>query len=326
MISAFARTAKGVERHALKDGAPLPPGTVWIDLEAPTDEEVRCIEHFTRMKLPSLLDVRLLEQSEQAYVERDVIYLLAPAVVDSHSDTPRIGVFLFAMSSQILITLHQARARAFEGLATRLEKSPQLLDSSETALVAALEAVVARCADLTEIVAHEMERVSGMVFQGALERKEAAQPTRWQRTLASLGRTTRLNHKLRNTLSGIDRLVAFLLAPKHERISEVGRDHLRIIDRDLEGLVRHVDFLASESSFLLDAIIGSISIEQNNVMKLFSIVAVGLMPPTLIAGIFGMNFKFMPELEQWWGYPFALLLIVLSALLPLWFFRKRGLF
>jgi len=329
MITAHGLTANKPASHRMNAGSPLPPNTLWLDLAHPTPEEIAHVSQIARVRLPKLQDVRLLEQSRQAYVERNVTYLLLPTVTSHNGDLPGAGVLLVVFSPTLLITVHEDRSRTIDNLTANVQNATASFTSAESILLEFFEAMIARCADLSEVISHEMEQVSHIVFQESLQRSKApgqGQSNSWRKVLMGLGRTARLNHKLRNTLAGLERVTDFLTRPNRNILTEAACSHLRPMTEDVRGLVRHVDYLVSESNFLLDAIVGAISIEQNNVIKIFSVVTIAIMPPTLVGAIYGMNFTHMPELGWVMGYPMALVLMLLSAIVPLWWFRRNGWF
>ncbi|WP_281262049.1 CorA family divalent cation transporter [Azospirillum thermophilum] len=188
--------------------------------------------------------------------------------------------------------------------------------------------MIDRVADVLELVGGRIDGLSARVFDDSLDSKgfgsAAKKPDELQDVLRGIGRAGDLTHKVRDCLAGLDRLVAFLTSVSAGRLSKEQKTALKTMTRDLRSLNEHAGFLAHEANFLLDATLGLINIEQNAIIKIFSVVAVALMPPTLIASAYGMNFKHMPELDWEFGYPMALMLMVLSAVVPLWYFRRRG--
>jgi magnesium transporter len=321
MITAYTPTGA----HPLNAGQALPAGTVWVDANDCNESEVQALAQITHLTLPPLKDLRLLEQAHQSSIQKGVATLMVPTILGSQSDSPQNEVMLFVLSPNLLVTVHHGESRAITNFAR--EKSAARLLNAETAFVGLLGALAARMADLSEIISHEMEQVSKIVFQESLQRSKAlgrGKDTSWRRVLQGLGRTARLNHKLHTALSGLDRLLIFISS--RELLSDNAKLIITPLQRDVHGLIKHVDFMVNESTFLLDAIVGAISIEQNSVIKIFSMMAVILMPPTMIASIYGMNFKHMPELAEPWAYPAALLLLLFSALVPWVWFKRQGWF
>ena len=155
--------------------------------------------------------------------------------------------------------------------------------------------------------------------------KEAARkPDALREVMRDIGRVGDLTNKVRDSLAGLDRLATYLATLSTGRLNKEQKALLKSLNRDLRSLAEHAGYLSQQTNFLLDATLGVINIEQNAIIKIFSVVAVVFLPPTLIASIYGMNFDFMPELDKSWGYPLALFLMVVSAILPLLYFRRRG--
>ncbi len=329
MITAYVRHDGKVQRHTLGATTPLPAGTVWVDLKNCSESERTQFAQLIKQKIPPLHDVRLLEQARQHHVDKDVTTLTAPIIIGSQSDNPTSSTLMLILSPTLLITVREAESRALTLYGERVLEQPDLLRGSETAFVGLLEAVVQRLADLAEITAHELEQVGRIVFQEALQRTRAlgqGRANNWRKIMAGLGKAARLNHRLLATLTGLDRLLAFLQTPGEPRVGEASYTQLRLMQQDIARLIDHANAMMNEATFLLDAIASAISIEQNNVVKIFSMVAVILMPPTMIASIYGMNFVHMPELGWWGGYPLALLAMLLSAILPWAWFKRNGWF
>jgi magnesium transporter len=252
-----------------------------------------------------------------------------PVIIGSQSEAPRTGTLHFALSSSLLITLRDGDSHAVRSYASRILSDSSQFQDPSSALVHLVQSFVARLADISEIISHDMEQVSRLVFHESLQRSKApgrGKPDSWRKVLQGLGKTARLNHRLLATLSGIERMTAFASLPAQQEW--IGKHHaeLAIIQRDLRALADQANAMVNEATFLLDAIVGAISIEQNNVIKIFSMVAVILMPPTMVASIYGMNFAHMPELDWLLGYPAALALMVLSGWLPWHWFRRNGWF
>jgi magnesium transporter len=195
-----------------------------------------------------------------------------------------------------------------------------------------LDAVIDRLADILELVGARLDALSTRIFDthaetpplGVPHKERRMKSSELQEVLSSLGRTGELNHKVRSNLAALERLVTFLGPIMVGRFSKDQKASLKTLARDISSLVQQSGFLAQEANFLLDATLGLINVEQSHIIKIFSVAAVAFLPPTLIASIYGMNFDFMPELGWPLGYPLALLMMAVSALVPLWYFRRRG--
>jgi magnesium transporter len=187
--------------------------------------------------------------------------------------------------------------------------------------------VIDRLADILEMVGSEIESISRTVFSvaapGAPSRSQKERPD-YTAMLERVGRCAELSSKARESLLSLIRVASFYLESQRAGLSKDVDEHWRTVRSDLTSLIEHAGFLASKGNFILDAILGMINIEQNTIIKIFSVAAVVFLPPTLVASIYGMNFKFMPEQEWSFGYPLAIALMIISALLPCWFFKRRG--
>jgi magnesium transporter len=189
-------------------------------------------------------------------------------------------------------------------------------------LMELLDAVIDRCADILERIGADVDVVSHDIFEPESERHGNAK--RYSQILIAIGRKGDLTSKVRESLVSIGRLVAFLSAViEGVKWTKDMREQLKTMQRDVSSLTDHASYLSNKITFVLDAMLGVVNLEQNNIIKLFSVMAVVLMPPTLIASIYGMNFKVMPELEWEHGYTFALLAMVFAAIVPYWIFKWK---
>lgn len=328
MITVHARVEGRVVEQPLALGDPLPPGTVWIDLLRPDEAERGHVGRLTGCDLPTREEMREIEASSQLYTEGEAIYLTSAVIARADTPYPEQGEVTFVLTPRHMITVRFTEPRSVATFAARTGRQPELLASAEDALLGILDAVIDRVADVLELIGGRIDNLSTRIFTESLDNggfgRAAKKPDELQDVLRGIGRAGDLTHKVRDSLAGLDRLVAFLASTSAGRLTKEQKTALKTLSRDLRSLNEHAGFLAHESNFLLDATLGLINIEQNAIIKIFSVVAVALMPPTLIASAYGMNFHYMPELDWEFGYPMALLLMVLSAVVPLWYFRRRG--
>lgn len=328
MITVHARIDGRVVEQPLGPGDPLPPGTVWIDLLRPDEAERAHVGGLTGCDLPTREEMKEIEASSQLYTEGDGLYMTSPIIARADTPHPEQGELTFVLTPRHMITLRYNEPRSVTTFAARTLRQPELLTSGESALLGLLDAVIDRVADVLELIGGRIDGLSARVFTDSLDSRgfgrAAKKPDELQDVLRGIGRAGDLTHKVRDSLAGLDRLVAFLTSVSAGRLSKEQKTALKTMTRDLRSLNEHAGFLAHEANFLLDATLGLINIEQNAIIKIFSVVAVALMPPTLIASAYGMNFKHMPELDWEFGYPMALALMILSAVGPLWYFRRRG--
>lgn len=303
----------------------VPPGATWIDLEEPTREEEALVEQVIGHNVPTQLELAEIEPSSRLFERDGALYMTLSAlygVADGKPSTTPIG---FVLAGNRLVTVRYATPRPVLAFTEHVSREPGLARDAMTVLVRLLDSIIDRLADELEASGAEIEKISGHIFDRELtERRIPAH--RLTALLTRIGRAQTLLAKIRETGVSTGRLLSFLGASSviHEESHADARNHLTSLTTDVASLVDHSGFLADNLIFLLDAALGFISVEQNAGMKLFSWVALVFLPPTLVAGIYGMNFEHMPELEWLAGYPWALLLMLASAVLPLWYFKRRG--
>lgn len=307
----------------VESGAAMTEDIIWIDVVSPSPEEERQLEAQLGTPIPTREDMEEIEISSRLYKENEAIYMTAilPALVDA--DDPHLEPVSFVLSGQRLITIRYHEPRAFRTFPQRAARVSMGCDSGETALIALLEVVVDRLADILENAGKDIDRISRKIF-----RKSETEPGKnkdFQSVLEAVGRKGDLTSSIRDSLVTLERLVVFLGQETiQHKTAKTSRERIRILGHDIRSINDYAGFLAAKITFLLDATLGMISIEQNAIIKIFSVAAVIFLPPTLIASIYGMNFEVMPELGLPFGYPMALGMMVVSAILPYVYFKRRG--
>jgi magnesium transporter len=307
--------------------ASLPPDAVWIDLVEPTAEEERLVESAIGVLVPTREEMAEIEPSSRLYQEGGAVFLTANVMSGVDAGDPVSTPVSFVLTKDKLITVRYADPRPFRAFVDRLEREPSLCTSSTMTLIHLLDAIVDRLADVLEVVQSDIDKTAKAVFrrgQAREKRRSRMSNERLQELLLRIGDDQDLLVKARDSLNSMGRLMSFLSLPLHIREDEELRQHVKSLGRDIASLIDHSAFLAGNIGFLLDASLGLISVEQNAIIKIFSVAAVVFLPPTLVASIYGMNFEHMPELEWIYGYPFALGLMLLSAVLPYLFFKRKG--
>ena len=303
----------------------IPEDATWIDLEEPTDEEERLVERCIGVNVPTQDEMSEIEPSSRLYEKNGALFMTASAlrgVDEAHPTTTPIG---FVLAGKRLVTIRYATPKPVRTFENHARRDPELVRNGPTALVRLLDVIIDRLADEIEHVSARMESLSQEIFQEQQDdrRIPAAKLTA---LLTRIGRTQTLLTKIRYSAVSTLRLLSFLGGSNlaHEEEQAELRHHVNSLTSDVISLSEHASFLSDNLTFLLDASLGLISIEQNAAMKLFSWAAVVFLPPTLIAGIFGMNFHYMPELSWRYGYPLSLALMVATAIGPYLYFKKRG--
>ena len=316
MLKVLRKGPGAIETVTLSAGWRMPEDAVWIDLVNPVREEELAVERDLNVNIPTREEMAEIEPSSRLYQENGATFLTATVLTHSTTDFPLLAPVTFVLVGERLVTIRYAEPSSFKAFAAQWERVPCDYSGGETFL-ALLDAIVDRVADIVEGIATELEEASQDVFR---------RPRRggFDVVLAQLGHTQMVSAKARDSLASLTRLIAFAaLADQLERVPDL-RQHLRTLQRDVQSLSDHVGFQTNNITFLLDAALGMINIEQNSIIKIFSVAAVAFLPPTLIASIYGMNFHHMPELDWLAGYPMALFLMLISAAIPLWWFRRKG--
>lgn len=301
----------------------LPTGTVWIDMLSPTHAEEAFVERLTGIAVPTLEEMDEIETSSRLYEENGAIYMTATVATGIFKENAETQSVSFVLTPDYLITVRYADVMSFDRFAGHVERTPALCESSGMALIHLLDAVVDRLADGIEHIGRDVDAISRQAFRRARTRSQQRTSNLvLQSLLMRLGSAQDALSKARDSAVSLSRAIGYLAfaAPKSANMAP----HVKSLLRDLASLTDHATYMAATINFLLDAALGLISIEQNAVLKIFSVGAIVFLPPTLVAGIYGMNFAHMPELQWQLGYPWALVLMLLSAVLPYLFFRWRG--
>jgi len=320
MLAVYTPGASSLEHRIMAEGEPLPEAAVWLDLVNPTTSEDKLVERLVGIAVPTREEMQEIELSSRLYYENGARYMTATLMCQSDTPIPKTTPVTFILSGHRLITVRYDEPRPFAIVKHKLGKFCPANVSGESVLIDLLDAVVDRAADILERIGVEIDTVSRNIF----ERERSRKPKFYSVILQTIGRKGDLTSKVRESLVSIGRLLLFLANEADGmRWAKEPRAQLKSMQRDVQSLSDHATYLTNNITFLLDAMVGVVTIEQNNIIKIFSVVAVVLMPPTLIASIYGMNFKHMPELGWSFGYPFALLLMVVAAILPFLYFKWR---
>jgi magnesium transporter len=325
MLRVFhATTPSGTLIDADHDQA-LPADTIWIDLLDPTEAEEKLVENSIGLSIPTRDEMAEIEQSSRLYEENGAIYMTATVLAGLDENDPVSTPVSFVLSATHLVTVRYADPKPFRAFADSLARHPALLGNAMETLVKLLDAIVDRMADAIEQVASEIETISKRVFRRSADERGRRIPSlKLEALLVRIGNCQDLLAKARETAGSTTRLLTFVAACSHFRGDADQRDHIRTLREDVDSVVDHSGFLSTNITFLLDASLGLIAIEQNAILKIFSVASVMLLPPTLVGAVYGMNFDHMPELKWLYGYPIALLLMLASAILPYVYFRRRG--
>jgi len=309
--------------HPTGEAAPH-PAAVWLDLFSPDANEVRLVEDLLGLKLPTREALEGIEQSSRLSFEDGVLRMATPVVAEADTDHPRVSHIGFILTPKHLISIRYDQLGMFEMVAHQVARDG---GASSTAVFAALiGAFVARQADLLEEARARLDEISHQVF-----RRSAASPRSAMRNSALmrekmqlLGRIGERTSIIRESLLGADRMVDFAVDNATDWFTPELTARLRQSCQDIDALNLFEEHLLGKVQFLLDAVLGFIGIEQNDIFKVLTIASVVGIFPTLVAGWYGMNFANMPEYHWAWGYQFGIGVILASTILPLGWFKWRG--
>jgi magnesium transporter len=316
--------------------APLDDKVVWVDLINPSKDEDALVEKALAVTIPTREEMAEIEASSRLYMEGGAHYMTA--VVLHQVDMPGIperglsGVntvvpqstpVTFVLSGHRLVTVRYSEPRAFPIFLSRNCKGDMPCPSGVGVLVGLLESIIDREADRVERLQSDVDVLGHAIFD--IRGGQRSKNRRYDLAVKQIGREAEMTSRSRESLQSLARLTTYVGFVMGERGDDKQlRAHIRTASRDVDSLNDQVNYLSNKVQFLLDATLGMINLEQNNIIKFFTVVSVALMPPTLVASIYGMNFKRMPELEWAWGYPMAIVLMLISAIVPFVWFKRKG--
>ena len=314
MLKLLRRGAPACEDCAIGPDWRPPPDTVWIDLCRPTREDELAVEAALGLNLPTLDEMEALEPSSRLYQEGGVTFMTASLLAKSSEAMPITTPATFVIGKGVLVTMRYQTLRAFEVFG---ERAPESADTAVATFLSLLDAIVERLAEILGDAGDQVEQGSSAIFQ-------RPQSGNFRPLLTDLAHAQSVTSLTRSSLVSLARMLSFANLASEIATDPECRTHLETLQRDAQSLTEHASYQSSHISFLLDAALGLINIEQNGIIKFFSVVAVVFLPPTLVASIYGMNFDNMPELHWALGYPMAIVMMVLSAVLPILWFKRRG--
>ncbi len=323
--TAFAATppaAPALPDAADTDTAPaLEP--IWYDLLSPDAAELSALSAALGIELPTRAEMQDIELSARLYLEDGAVFMTASVLSALDTPDPVIAPLTFVLTDRAVVTLRYHDPRAIATFTQRAARTAMDCNTPDRLLVSLLDAMIERIADILEREGGALDRIARDIF-----RKNATNPrggVDLAAVLGEIGQRGALNSKLQESLVTFERIAAFLGQLALSRsLPKTVRARVKSLSRDVKSLTDHAGFQAGKITFLLDATLGLVNIQQNGIIKIFSVAAVVFLPPTMIASIYGMNFEIMPELTWPFGYPFALTLMVMSAVLPYFYFKRRG--
>ena len=310
------------EIESLEELARFQP--IWVDLEAPTVEEKRWVKQYYGLSIPEDAMDEDIEESARFYEEDNgEMHIRSDFLIDDDEEprTVRVAFILNQHNADlksrgVLFSIHEEDLPVFRLVRMRARRAPGLIEDAKEVLLKLFDADAEYSADTLENIYDEFKKVRTRVLSGYVTDEVANE------VLGAIARQEDLNGRIRRNVMDTRRAVSFMMRSKMLNAEQF--EESRQILRDIESLDSHTAFLFDKINFLMDATVGFININQNKIIKIFSVASVALLPPTLIASIYGMNFQYMPELNHKLGYPLALGLMALSALGPMLYFRKKG--
>jgi len=321
MLKAYQQQNGGLKGVTIGDEDTLPAGALWIDLFNPTVEERRKVDLAYGLEMPTRADMEEIEISSRLYQEDANMFMTAMVLAQTDTDLPTADAVTFVLTPEHLVTIRYIDPQPFRTYALRCERAVVNAPRPETVLLQLLDAVIDRMADVLEKTGSDVEVISAEVFSPGIHKVGTRD---FQNILRRLGQKHGLSSKMRESLLTIGRMLTFLTQSFDNRVQKDTRAHVKTLVRDVQSLQDHSSFVAAKVSYLQDATLGLINNEQNNIIKIMSVAAMVFLPPTLFASIWGMNFHYMPELNKVWGYPVSIGVMIISAVLPYIYFKRRG--
>ncbi len=322
MLWVYVPRGTSLDRLTVTSDADVPDSAVWFDLVTPGLQEDKIVERRVGIAVPTREEMQEIEVTSRLYVENGARYMTATLMCQSDTDRPKTTPVTFILSGHRLITVRYDEPRPFMIVGSKLGRLCSPAVNGESVLMDLLDAVIDRAADILERIGAEVDQVSHDIFEP--EGAPGGRSKSYHVILKTIGRKGDLTSKVRESLVSIGRLLLYLANEADSmRWAKEPRAQLRGMQRDVQSLSDHAAYLSNKIQFLLDALLGMVTLDQNNVIKIFSVAAVVLLPPSLVATIYGMNFKNMPELDWVLGYPMALLLMLMAAVLPYFFFKWK---
>jgi len=326
MISTYAMQGDnlvlvGKSADAMPDAA----NVRWIDLFDPSEDEELAVERLLGLQVPTRQEMAEIEESSRLYREGEAVVMTAVVTHGAAEDRPQPAQVTFVLTRSALVTVRYADPVPFRLFAAKCQRQQEIYKSAADIFVSLIETIVDRAADLLESVAADLTTISSKLFiEDKPRRKSTTMDAILQTLIRRLGRKNMIISVLRESLQSIARVTGYARTVATDVVGESAGPRLKQIERDVRSLFEYEQQLSGEVVYLHEATLGLINLEQNRIIKVFSIAAVLFLPPTVVGTIYGMNFDYMPELDWLLGYPFALFLMALSAAVPFLWFKFKG--
>ncbi len=296
---------------------------LWIDLVHPTTEELRAVEAVLGVELPSRQEAEEIEASSRLYSENGTLFMIATVMVNADTPQPGLTPITFAFQRERVVTVRFAEPKPIALFERKLRRAPGSYPTAQKLLLGLLDEIIDRVADILEVVGADLNRISALVFTEP-QKMPGRSSTDFTTILSQVGLNGLRAANARESLVSLSRIPPFFAVSLRGAAAEPPDDSWQTVGTDITSLSDHATFMSGKVNFFLDATLGRINNEQNTIIKLFSVLAVVFLPPTLIASIYGMNFDHMPELRWLAGYPLSLVLMVVAAVFPYLLFKRKG--
>jgi magnesium transporter len=316
MLKAFIKRSNRLEQIVIQVNEQLTEDVVWVDIVEPTDEEQNWIKRVYNQELPTESEIEEIESSSRFYLEGDKIYINS-YFLDDFRDHPQNVTVAFILTTDQLFSLHEVELTTFRLF--RMHARHQFVsdgESSKSILLGLFETKVDHLADVIEEIYADLETISKEVLSSSTRDNDM------EKQVTDLAKLEDLHGKVRINIMDQQRVLSLL--HRKGQLSPPQVEKLREILQDLDSLIPHTSFLFNKINVLMNATLSFVNIQQNKIIKIFSVASVVFLPPTLIASIYGMNFHLLPELSWEWGYPWALFLMFISGIAPYWYFKRKG--
>ena len=322
MINAYYRSGKKISLSPIPLNAKLPQDTLWLDVHNITPEEEKYLEQQLGIEIPTREEIWKNRVLNRFYDDNGVYYMSAAIITKVDSPHPQTSTVTFILAEKYLVTIRYITPTSFNNFSQRIIAAPHKYASAGLVMEGLLGEMITRVAHNSETVVQELDRLSHDIFTMSEVKTTKSVSHAMQEVLKSLGKCADLNSKINESLHSIARLLSFL--EQVHGSDAILANKVRILIKDSNALTKQTGFLSDKITFLLDATLGMINVEQNMIIKIFSVIAAFFLPPTLVSSIYGMNFHHMPELDWHFGYPLALGIIAICAVVPYLYFRRKG--
>ncbi len=321
MLSIFVPSASGLAA-AQPAGGSLPEDAIWIDLREPTVDEERLVEAALGINVPTREEMQEIEASNRFYEENGSLYMTATLVTKLDTDLPVRTQVTFILTGAKLVTNRYMDPLPFRRFISHAATHPLAAPCGASVMAGLLEAVVNRIADALEKIGADVDSISSEVFSRSRDKRPV--PRDFRSALERIGQSGELVSQASESLVSLTRLLGFAQQSTGPQIPPEAHARLRILSGDVLAMSDHSSFLVDKVQFVLDATLGMVSIDQNNILKIFSVVAVFMLPPSVVTGFYGTNFEHILWLHKTWGPWAGLAMMIVSATLPYLYFKRRG--